>query len=208
MTLTQTDPNNSILVVIDFQEAFRKLIYQGDLCEAAIIRSIKLAELFDVPVVMTEQYPKGLGKTTPAVAEAFSSCATRRGEVVEKLSFSCAGDENFQTLLESTVAELRARSQGKLLGPTEIVVVGIETHVCVLTTCLDLIAAGYKVQVLEEAVTSRYRYLRENGLAQLRQAGVRISNTETIAFEWAKSKEHEKFKQMSNLLKQSLPIED
>jgi isochorismate hydrolase len=141
------------------------------------------ARRLDVPIIATEQYPKGLGPTLPDVRAALDGV-----QPLAKTSFSCCGAEGF-------LDRLRA------LGRTEVVLVGIEAHVCVLLTALDLIAAGFRVSVVADAVCSRKPERQEIGLAQARQAGAVITTTETVVFQLLGRADTEVFREVSKLLR-------
>jgi len=130
-----------------------------------------------VPAIVTEQYPKGLGRTLPAVAEAIPPDATR----AEKTCFSAAPAQ---------------RS-----GRPQTVIAGMETHVCVLQTALDLLAQGGEVFVVEDACCSRNPANRANALARMRAAGAIVTNTESVVFEWLRNAAHPEFKAISALVR-------
>ncbi len=186
-----SDPLRAVLVAIDFQEAFREVLHAAEPTEARIVRALKGAVLFGVPALLTEQYPKGLGATTPAVLDAADGAPK-----IDKTAFSALGEPDFLTALAGLAGTPDAH------GPvTEIVLAGIETHVCVLQTAFDLRDRGYRVSVLADAVTSRDQAMNENGLAQMRDIGVRVTNTESLLFEWCGGKGNPGFKRMQALVR-------
>jgi nicotinamidase-related amidase len=188
------DPSRSVLVVIDEQGKLIEMVYRWRLVIDATLRLIKLAELFGVPVVLTEQYPQGLGTTHPEVRAAFDAL-TVPNRFLEKVAFGCCGDPNF----EPALAELRP-----LVPATQrqIVVAGIETHVCVMQTVLPLLAQGSAVHVCWEAVSGRGEEYRKYGLKRMAQAGAVLTNHESVGFEWARTKEHAGFKDMNRLFRE------
>ena len=195
MSLTNLlNPANSLLVVIDQQGKLMDMVYRPELVRAATVRLIKLAELFEVPIILTEQYPQGLGLTNPEVRAAFDAVSTPK-RFVEKLSFGCCGDDAFNDAL----LELRP---GLADAELQLVVAGIETHVCVMQTVLESLKLGRQTHVCWEAVSGRGEEYRRHGLERMQQAGAVISNHESVAFEWARSKEHPQFKAMNQLLRE------
>ncbi|MCB1188396.1 isochorismatase family protein [bacterium] len=187
-------PENSLLVVIDLQGKLMDMVYRPQLVKQATIRLMQLAEIFEVPVILTEQYPKGLGTTHEDVRQAFDglSVPTR---FVEKLAFGCCGDSGF----EQAVDELRP---GLPDSELQLVVAGIETHVCVMQTVLPSLEMGRQVHVCWEAVSGRGEEYRRHGLERMQQAGAVITNHESVCFEWARTKEHPQFKAMNQILRE------
>lgn len=188
------DNRRSILVVIDLQGKLVNMVHRPGLVLAASKRLLKLADLFEVPVVLTEQYPQGLGATHPEVLEAFDSLETPKRRL-SKISFGCCGDPTF----EETLRELRPDVPPERL---QLIVAGIEAHVCVMQTVLEALSAGHQVQLCWEAISGRGAEYREWALARMQQAGATITNHESVAFEWARDKDHPRFKAMSALMKE------
>lgn len=188
------DATRSILVVIDLQGKLTSMVHRPDLVLAASQRLLRLADLFDVPVVLTEQYPQGLGETHPEVLEVFDALEVPKRRL-SKISFGCCGDSNF----EETLHELRPDVPA---GKLQLVVAGIEAHVCVMQTVLEALRAGHQVQLCWEAVSGRGAEYREWALARMQQAGAVITNHESVAFEWARDKDHPRFKAMSALIRE------
>ena len=144
---------------------------------------LKIANLLDIPVIATEQYPKGLGK----LEESLTSQLPQGSSLYEKTGFSC----------------LEAAGLGEGLAATDrrqIILTGVEAHVCVLQSSLELSAQGYEVFVVGDAVCSRNRENYENALNRLRHAGVIVSDTESVLFEWVRDSKHEHFKTVSSLI--------
>ncbi len=140
------------------------------------------AMLLEIPCLITEQYPKGLGHTVPELASLLN-----HAPVVEKTAFSAMAEPKFSRQLTS--------------DKPQIVLAGMEAHICVLQTALDMQAAGKQVFVLEDAVISRNPANKANALARLRQAGVIVSNTESVLFECLGKAEGDAFKQISKLIR-------
>ena len=174
------DRERTALVVVDVQEAFRKAVPAFDeVAQAAGVLVEGAAEL-DLPIVVTEQYPKGLGATVPEVAERLPEGV----EPVEKVRFSAAEAEGFA-----------------LDGRDQAIVCGIETHVCVNQTVLDLLEHGVATQVVADAVASRTEANRELGLHKMERAGATITSVETALFELLGGSDAPAFKEVQALVK-------
>ena len=190
---TLLDAARSVVVAIDLQGKLIGMVHRSQLVLAGTQRLLELAELFQVPVILTEQYPQGLGPTQPDVRAAFDGLTTPK-RFLEKLAFGCCGDPGF----EAALSELRP---GLAPEQRQIVVAGIETHVCVMQTVLPLLAQGSAVHLCWECVSGRGAEYRKYALQRLQQAGAVITNHESVAFEWARTKEHACFKAMNGILR-------
>ena len=175
--------DDTALVVIDVQGKLAQLMHNRTELFKNLRRMIQGAQVLGVPILWTEQYPKGLGSTVPEVSELLPDI-----QPISKNAFSCCGESAFMSALEP-------------LGRRQILLTGIETHVCVHQTALDLLDAGYEVQVVADAVSSRTAENRHIGLEKMRDAGVVITSTETALFELLKVAEGPQFKQISMLVK-------
>ncbi len=184
----------SIVVVIDLQGKLMGMVHRAELVKAATLRLLKLADLFGVPVILSEQYPRGLGGTDPDIRAAFDALEVPKRRV-EKTSFGCCGDAGFA----SALAELRPELE---VDERQLVIAGIEAHVCVMQTVLEALREGQRVHLLWEAVSGRGAEYRQWALERMQQAGAAITNHESLAFEWARHKDHPAFKAMSALLKE------
>jgi nicotinamidase-related amidase len=175
--------DDTALVVIDVQGKLAQLMYN----RAELFKNLRLmvkgAQVLGIPILLTEQYPKGLGPTVPEVSQLLPAIRP-----IAKNAFSCCGDRAFMSALEP-------------LSRRQLLLTGIETHVCVQQTALDLLDAGYEVQVIADAVSSRTAENRHIGLEKMRDAGVVITSTETALFELMKLAEGPQFKQISKLVK-------
>jgi nicotinamidase-related amidase len=173
------DPERAALLVIDVQEGFRKAVPGlGDVARAAAAL-VGGAGAVGIPITVTEQYPKGLGHTVPEVADALPPDAT----VLEKLCFSAPAAEGFG-----------------LAGRGQALVCGIEAHVCVNQSVLDLLAGGLEVHVARDAVGSRFEQNKEVGLNKAERAGAVITSVETALFELVGRAGTEKFKQVQRIV--------
>jgi nicotinamidase-related amidase len=178
-------PGDTMLLVIDIQERlfgameeqFKPVLIKNN----AIL--IKTAKILGMPVVVSEQYPKGLGPTIPEMAELLTGVPK-----IEKLYFSCFKDESIRKTIEDA-------------GKKNIIITGIETHVCVLQTVFDLIQTGYNPVVASDAVLSRNASDRLAAIEAMRVAGAIIYPTETIAFMFLEKAGTPEFKQLSPLFK-------
>lgn len=172
------------LILVDVQEAFRPVI---DRFEEVVANCGLLAEGFGVlgrPVLISEQYPKGLGHTVPELAERLPGGA----RLVEKVRFSACGVSAF----DEAIAES---------GATSFVVAGIEAHVCVNQTVHDLLELGFQVQVAADAVSSRTPRNRDLGMAKMTAAGAGTTSAEMALFEMLERAGSDEFKQISRLVR-------
>ncbi len=188
---TRLDPDRAALLVIDLQEKLLPLIARRESILRRASLMIRGAGVFDLPIVVTEQYPDGIGRTDERLAALLKPTGTR---VFEKTAFSCAGDE-----------AIRARLRE--IDRDQIVVCGIESHVCVQQTALDLLTSDYDVYVCADAVGSRARADHDVALDRLRQAGAMVTTVESVLFELCERCGTERFKRMLALIKSSPPDE-
>lgn len=188
------DASRSIVTVIDLQGKLMEMAYRSSMVIRSTIRLLRLAELFRVPVVLTEQYPKGIGVTDPRVRAEFDRLTVAKG-YMEKTSFGCCGDPQFGALL----AEVRP---GVPPEKRQIVVAGIEAQVCVMQTVVELLRSGHQVHLCFECVSGRGEEYRRHALERMVQAGAVLTNHESVAFEWARDSKHPAFREMSALLKE------
>jgi nicotinamidase-related amidase len=181
MTPTRLTAKHGGLLVIDIQEKLMRRMPKGPLVVANTLRLIAGAEALGMPVWATEQYPEGLG---PTVLELIDRLPHRPS----KTAFSCCA-----------VGELIEQWHGR--GIRHLTLAGIETHICVSQTALDLMSLGFSVQVPVDAVASRRELDWKYALRRLEHAGVTLSTTEAVLFEWAENADHPGFSAISNLVK-------
>lgn len=193
------DASRSIVTVIDLQGKLMEMAYRSSMVIRSTIRLLRLAELFQVPVVLSEQYPKGIGPTDPRVRAEFDRLTVPK-RYLEKTSFGCCGDPRFEALL----AEVRP---GVPREQRQIVVAGIEAQVCVMQTVIELLRTGQKVFLCWECISGRGEEYRRHALERMVQAGAVLTNHESVAFEWARDSNHPAFRQMSALLKEGQIVE-
>ncbi len=178
--------DNSYLVLIDIQTRLTSAMPVKVL--ARLKRNINIllqsAKTLCIPVLSTEQYPEGLGPTEPEIVELLPDNILR----FEKTCFSCTGARQFLKHLKED-------------GRKQVILVGIEAHVCVLQTAIQLIAEGYHVFVVADGICSRQRDNYEASLNRMSRAGVTICNTESVLFEWLRDAKHEHFKKLSHLVR-------
>jgi len=191
------DSTRSILVVIDFQGRLVQMVHRPALVLETTRRLLRLAELFAVPVVLTEQYPKGIGPTEASIRAAYDALTTPK-YFLDKTAFGCCGDSGFEALLRAARPSLHSQQR-------QIVLAGIEAHVCVLQTVLELLNTGQEVHLCWDAVSGRGEEYRKHALDRMAAAGATITNHESVAFEWARDKNHPQFKALSALMKEGQP---
>jgi nicotinamidase-related amidase len=173
--------DDSRLLIVDVQGKLTVLIPGAAGMIANCRRLIRGAALLGVPVSATEQYPRGLGPTVPELAELLE-------QPIEKVRFSSA------ECLDWVAGEKGDR--------VKVVVAGIEAHVCIQQTVLDLLAAGFSVYIPADAVASRSSFDRDVAVQRLRDAGATITTTESVLFEWCETAAAPEFKQVSALIKE------
>ncbi|OGX35110.1 MAG: hypothetical protein A3C36_07035 [Omnitrophica WOR_2 bacterium RIFCSPHIGHO2_02_FULL_52_10] len=178
-------PEHSILIVIDIQGKLARLMHAKDVLFAQVSKLIRAAALLEIPIIVTEQVPAKLGRTIPEIAVHL-----KEYHPVEKSSFSCCGNDEFIKKLEQS-------------GRRQVVVSGIEAHVCVYQTVCGLLERKYEVQVAGDAVASRSVDDKYYALDRLKYLGAGLISTEMIICEWLGTSEHPKFKQVSDLIKKS-----
>lgn len=178
------DRDQAVLVVIDVQAklipAMPHKIYERMRATTAML--VEAANLLGLPVITTEQYPQGIGHTVPELAAA---CAHG---VIEKTSFGCCGEAAFLAALEK-------------LGRRQIIVTGMEAHVCVYQTVLGLLGASYHVHLVRDAICSRHKEDFLAGVSNAARAGALVITAEMALFQLLKDSRHEQFRAISKLIK-------
>lgn len=182
------DKSDVAFIIIDFQDRLLAAIGESARKKASknIALLISLARCIHLPIVITEQYPQGLGKTTSELIQELGEMY----QPIEKITFSCYAHPPFVEKIKS-------------LRVGHFILSGIESHICVLQTALDLLADGYEVSVVSDAVCSRHKSDWEAGLGLVKQGGGVVTSTEIIIFQLLKQSGTPEFKFMSPLLKQS-----
>jgi nicotinamidase-related amidase len=179
--------HDSGLLVVDVQEKLVPAIVEHEQLVWNIRRLLDGARLFEIPCWGTEQYPAGLGPTVSSLAE-------RLGEIPAKKQFSACGCASLPASWSES-------------GIQKIVVAGIEAHVCILQTVLDLLAAGFQVQIVVDAVASRHPVDYQTALRRMESQGGVLTTVETVLFEWCESADDPRFKQLSALVRETPPTE-
>ena len=179
--------DNTQLLIVDVQEKLLPAI-SG---RVAVVQKIgllsRMARELDVPITISEQYPKGLGPTVADVKEMAGNAA----HIGEKVHFSCMADEGLREHFHAIRDE----------GRRHVVVSGIEAHVCVLQTAIDMREAGYDVSVAADAVSSRNERDASLAMERARDHGIDVVSAEMVAFEWLEKAGGDAFKVLSNILK-------
>ena len=175
---------DSIILIIDIQDKLLNAVFNPELILKKSEIIAKTADLLDIPVVVTEQYPIGLGKTIDKLSEALPS-STR---YFEKNTFSALDNPEIVEMIRT-------------LRRKQIIVLGIETHICVSQTVNALVEAGYDVNVIADACGSRSETEYLAGLDRMKEAGAHIMTAETAIFEWLRASSHPKFKEIQKLIK-------
>lgn len=177
------DKNNSVLVIIDIQDKLAAVMKHKEQVADNCLHLIEAAKLLNVPIIVTEQYPKGLGRTINEIKKALPHY-----EPLEKLTFDCCKGGGFLKKLSS-------------LGRKQIILPGMEAHVCVLQTCLSLLKKKYSVHIVSDAVCSRKKDDYLTGREMMRDAGAVITCTETVLFQLLEKAGTLDFKAISKRIK-------
>lgn len=183
--LKRLDPATTALVIIDIQEKLLPPIHEGERLLSNARLLLRLAGILELPVLATTQYARGLGGTVPEIAELLHDSV----KVFDKLEFSCFGSGEF------------CGAAGKLPGREQLLVCGMETHICVLQTTLAALQRGYTIHVAADAVGSRSEFNWRAGLERMRDAGAVISSTEMAIYELLGASGTPAFKRMLPHLK-------
>ena len=171
------------LVVIDVQGKLAQLMADKDALFKNIRILIEAAKILDIPILWCQQVPDALGPTVPQIAELLGDI-----EPIDKASFSCCGDRKFTDRFSS-------------LGRPQVLLCGIETHVCIYQTAVDLMRDGLSVTVIADAVSSRTAANRRIGLDRMAAEGALISSVEMVLFELLRTAEHPQFRQVARLVR-------
>lgn len=183
MPVARLDPEHSAVMVIDIQERLVPVMHEKSTLVRRAVRLIEGANALAVPVLVTEQYPRGLGQTVRELAKRLGDAAC----MDEKTRFSACSDAVLEKL--------------RTLGVTSVIVTGIETHVCVLQTCLDLVDQGFTVAVCQDAVSSRRPIDKAAALSRMTQAGVLPSSVESALLELTTDAGDDKFRRIRDIIR-------
>ena len=183
MTVHALNKKHLGLALIDVQIKLMAVMSRRHRIVENIVKLIHLSRLFSLPVIVTEQFSRMMGSTLPQIKEALQTY-----DPIEKMDFNCCAVEYFNSRLEST-------------GLETIILTGVETHICIFQTCLNLLERGYAVQVPQDAVDSRTDENWHVGLELMKGAGAVITSTETIIFQILKRAGTKEFKEMLKIIK-------
>tara|TARA_Y100000589_G_C27154059_1_gene630079 strand:- start:1098 stop:1646 length:549 start_codon:yes stop_codon:yes gene_type:complete len=179
------DASDSLILFIDFQEKlFPKITGYKEILNCSL-KIIEVAKVLNIPIILSEQYPKGLGNTVKSIK---SKLRESNFKFFEKTTFSC-------------LANIEIRNYLKEQEKKQIIVCGIETHICVLQTVNDLLKIGKKVFIINEAVGSRNEESKKIGINRNKKIGATLINFEMLLFELIRDSKHQKFKELSSLVK-------
>ncbi|HPL62516.1 MAG TPA: hydrolase [Syntrophales bacterium] len=178
-----SDPGSTLFLLIDVQDRLYKAMHEKEKLASSLGILIRGLQLMGIPMIATEQYPKGIGPTIPEISGLLESVP-----VLSKMSFSCWGDPGCREAISSS-------------DRTRILIAGIEAHVCVYQTAIDLARSGYEVDIVADAVSSRTPFNRDTGLARMRDRGIGMTSVEIVLFELMRTAESEEFRGISKILK-------
>jgi nicotinamidase-related amidase len=174
---------NTVLIVVDVQGKLASLMYDKETLFENIKKCIKGAKVLEIPILWVEQNPNGLGKTIPEIANLLGD-----REPIVKMSFSSYKNKDFKEALKD-------------LNRNQILIVGIETHVCVYQTAVDLVNADFEVNIVADAVSSRKQEDKQIGIQKMKDEGVKLTSTEMALFELQEVAEGSRFKQIIKIVK-------
>jgi nicotinamidase-related amidase len=174
---------NVALLIVDIQGNLAHSMHGKELLFKNVQKLIKGIQVLGIPILWTEQNPQGLGLTIPEIADILSNI-----KPISKMSFSCCQNNRFVQAL-------------KALNRKQVLIAGIEAHICVYQTAVDLVDLGYEVQVVTDAVSSRNMENKEIGLQKMRDSGVSLTSVETALFELLKVAEGEQFREILKIVK-------
>lgn len=175
--------DDAVLLIVDIQERLATVMKKRDEVVTNCLQLIELAKMLRIPVVVTEQYSKGLGPTVAEIRDALPTY-----QPIEKMTFSCCEEPHFLTEI-------------KKLGKKTVILTGMETHICVLQTCIGLLAEGFNVHLVRDAACSRTKENWETAIEFMRDVGAAITCTETVMFQLLRVAGTEEFKVISKRIK-------
>jgi nicotinamidase-related amidase len=177
------DRNNTVLMIIDIQGKLAHMMHEWEMLFESVQKLIRGMQALDIPIVWMEQNPLAIGRTVSEIAELLEPA-----EPIEKLSFSCCGNDRFLEMLAD-------------LNRKQTLLAGIETHICVYQTAVDLLHRGYDVQVVADAVSSRTAQNRRIGLQKMCDAGAVLTSVETALFELLRVADRPDFRKILKIIK-------
>ncbi|MFC1478975.1 hydrolase [Planctomycetota bacterium] len=176
-------PESTVLIIVDVQGKLAQLMHEKESLFENVQKIIKGVQVLEIPILWAEQNPKGLGPTIPEVADLLTDI-----ESISKVEFSCCRNTDFMQALKEA-------------GRNQVLIAGIETHVCIYQTVMDLISSKYEVEVVADAVSSRTLENKELALQKMRGRGVGLTCVEMALFELLGSAQGDTFKQILNIVK-------
>lgn len=194
MKVKKIKKEDTVLVLVDFQEKLMPAMRKSEELEETIVRLVKGCRALGVEIIVTEQYPKGLGRTIQAIDEALT-CELFEGEIpeaayepVEKTCFSAMADGGFAGRLRST-------------GKRTVLLCGIEAHICTQQLCMDLLEEGYNVFVIEDGISSRSKHNKKVACTRMMAAGAVLTTYEAALYEMLIGKDNPAFKKIAKIVK-------
>lgn len=178
-------PENSVLVIVDVQEKLFSVVNEQERLLKNIIKLVRVCKILNIPIIITEQYPKGIGRTVQQIVQELGPDY----KPIEKTSFSCFGAQEFERRLIE-------------LGRRTLLLTGIELHICVYQTAVEALQRGYRPIVIYDATSSRLKLDYELCLHRLLAKGVDVATTDMIIFELVRDASHPKFKEVLSIVKQ------
>lgn len=175
--------NDCLLLIIDLQEKLLRHIHNQSFLINKSEILIKTFNKLSLPIIITEQYPKGLGKTDPRILSSIDEYS-----LIEKTSFSCAKDAKFT-------------EQFKSFNKSQIIICGIETHICILQSAFDLLSKGYSLFIVSDAVGSRHINDTVSAIERMNKRNINLVTTEMVIFELLGNSKNDHFKYLSGLVK-------
>ncbi len=182
--------HEAVLVLVDMQERLASAMAERERVVGASGRLARTCQLVGAPIILTRQYPQGLGDTEPELEQALAAIADDGGTVLrlDKTAFCACGEPEFVELLAS-------------LDRPQVILAGMETHICITQTALDLVLRGYSVQVVADACCSRDRAMHDVALDRLRAAGVVVTTSESVMYELVGRAATDEFRSLLRIVK-------
>ena len=176
-------PENSLLLVIDIQEKLFPFLFDKEQFKKNTVKFLKCMKILNMPTLLTEHYPKGLGKSCDFVLEHVP-----KHDYVEKISFNCCGNSDYNNKL-------------KKFNKKNLIVCGIETHICITQTVESLLQQGYHVHVVADCISARKSVDHIIGIERMKQVGVNLATGEMVVYKLLKDRDHKDFKQILEVIK-------
>lgn len=179
------EANESLLIVIDIQEKFKPALPDFDKVVANTVKLVRVFQLLEIPILVNEQYPRGLGQTAAEIKNELKEFS-----YVEKVSFDCFLNDSFCNILDTTFR-----------GRKNLIICGIESHICVAQSVLSALSRGYEVHLAADAVASRKKSDYEIALRRMENEGAKIGSVEMLIFQMIPDSKHEHFKEISKIIR-------